>query len=254
MFYIVLCFIALLITAGWFLYKNYTREGATPSSKPNTSKPNTSKPTTATSNRVPVTAAPGADSDGEVKILNSGTSRVISEVSDAIYKIKFKSIDEQIATALDLVGQIYGKIPISIADVHPGSITTIPYEVATQNGGAHITINVLPKMIKQNNEEVQAYYSIDSTGVPLPYTGKTGKSNKATFAPQSTCSSKSGSSCSFKDAFLIVVPACIWKIDMSIPVGPKGDQGDVGQPGQIGDVGSPGQKGDSGFMGNWGSP
>jgi hypothetical protein len=159
-----------------------------------------------------------------------------------------------------MIGKIYGKIPVSIADVIPGSISTIPYEAAIKPGGVNIKINVVPKLDKNNN---QVFYAIKSTGAPEIFDASAIKlsSNdaiilgKSTCSPSSTSSSASSSSnetCS--TSYSIVFPACKWVIDMRLPTGPKGDQGDKGPVGDIGQSGVSGEKGDYGFIGNWGKP
>jgi hypothetical protein len=243
MFYITICFVVLLAISIWIVHKNYIKEGVT-SNKPAaarlTSKRAIPAPTSKRSTPAPTTKP--SDTEDEAGKLLSGPSKILSDVSNKIYSLKFKSIDQQIDAAMDLIGKIYGKIPISINDVTSGSITTIPYEIATtQNSGVHITINVLPKL---DNNKNQIYYAIGSDGIPILYN-------------EEVASSKTGWVSKLDntmDPYKIVFPACRWVIDMAIPIGPKGDKGEIGQPGQIGAAGATGSKGDTGFIGNWGTP
>ena len=217
----------------------------------------TPPPTTGDSGYNIVQQPNGARSDTAI-MSDSSASVIYSSAKDTTTTIKFGSIDQQIQTAVSMIGKIYGRIPVSIADVIPGSISAIPYEAAIKQGGANIKINVVPKLDKNKK---QVFYAINSTGAPVLFDSSSMRlsSNDAVILGKSTCtpssssaSSSSKSGCS--TAYSIVFPACQWVIDMRLPIGPRGDQGDKGPVGDVGRSGTVGEKGEYGFIGNWGKP
>jgi len=179
------------------------------------------------------------------------SSTLLSSALDSTAAIKYASIDQQINEATDIIGKIYGKIPVSISDIMPGSISTIPYDAAIKGGVAHVKINVIPKVDKLR---YPVYYSINSNGPPTIYDSSesTSKLNPLGATMISTNTSIPGSPPS--SSYSIVFPACQWIIDMRLPMGPKGDQGDKGPVGDVGEPGAVGEKGQYGFIGNWGKP
>jgi hypothetical protein len=200
------------------------------------------------------TGAPNATTDDPSEPVQGPpetSSTLLSKALDSTAAIKYASIDQQINDATDIIGKIYGKIPVSISDIIPGSISTIPYDAAIKGGVAHVKINVIPKVDKLR---YPVYYSINSNGPPTIYDSSesTSKLNPLGATMISTNTSIPGTSTS--SSYSIVFPACQWIIDMRLPMGPKGDQGDKGPVGNVGEPGAVGEKGQYGFIGNWGKP
>ena len=117
-----------------------------------------------------------------------------------------------------------------------------------------------------DKDKKQVFYSITSTGGPVPYDKDSSDAPKANFTsndalmlekkknPTLTDSQDSIEPSNRSSTYSIVFPACQWVIDMRLPMGPKGDQGLKGPNGDIGQSGGPGDKGEYGFIGNWGKP